>query len=298
MTVYGYEKQKRLMEKIGYADYFDYWKEEIGLSPYDLGQWHFDFVKMLNDVFDIKNKMVLDIGCSGGITTKLMRDQCNASEAFGCDVNPNVIDKTPFLDIKSNLIHCDTTEMSSHFSPGFFDFINSHMVFEHFPDWEYSINVAKEISVLLNNGGIFFCVLDCSPNLQNKTESDLIAIRESGINVDITHTNVQDINKWKDLFSSVGLVDLSTILLPIVNSFVGTDGFSFYEQYNWDMLCFGKGKVEDCILESFIIDGILRLSSLLEQQRENGLERKDLYKRIIDECYVNIMIRSVFEKFI
>lgn len=289
------------MSRIGYTNYFDYWKKEIGLDPYDINDWHYGFIDLLNTIFLSPGNKVLDLGCAGGTTTLLLNN-LGHYHVFGCDINAEVIQNTPHNEIKNRLYKIDTTKLSKHFVPNYFDFINSHMVFEHFPDWEYSKKVVSEVSKILKEGGLFFCVTVCGIN-QNLEE--MIAIRNTGVNIDITHVNVRPRNMWVDEFLSNGLVDVSNIYCPLVDCFVSNVKFSYFEQHKWDMFVFAKpiniGNTSRQFylngLDYFVGDATIRLIKLLNFQKAANLSRPDLYKRIVTEREVNPIIRDVIYNF-
>lgn len=284
----GYEHQQEIMNSIGYDDYFKYWKQEIKLDPYQIGTWHEGFADLLNSTFDLQNKIVLDVGCSGGVTSKLMKAR-GASEAYGIDINPNVIINSPHGDIKPFLYCYETTKMSELFINTKFDFINSHMAFEHFPSWEYSVEVAKQIYNILNKNGIFFCVLDCG---EHATLEQLKAIRDSGVNIDITHTNVYPLNNWLEMFSSIGLTNITDIFCPIVNIFRSKYNFSYFENYDWHMFCFGKGNYKH-----FVAMGVSQITKLLKIQKFKRRNIVPIYKRVMAKGNINDNIKFLIERY-
>jgi SAM-dependent methyltransferase len=256
-----------------------------------IGEWNYGFLELLHSMFDLGNKRCLDIGCAAGTTTKIMNDFVN-NVSYGCDINPRIIEASPFKEIKDKLFCIESTELSKHFDVDSFDLVQSHVTFEHFPNWKYSIKVAKEINKVLKSNGIFFCILDCG---EHQTVEQLVERQKKDRNLDVTHVNMWPRQRWIDLFTKLGLTNISDIVCPMVGCFISTKArFAYYHEYQsgWGMFCFIKGDYNIALSEIYP-----RFSGLLQRQKDFK-NIKEIYKVCLDQLPCNPIMKTEIAKWL
>ena len=281
----GKESQQIMIQNLGFSDYFDYRLKTINFDhAYYSEGWHMGMKEMLDSVFNLTDKVTLDIGCSAGITTYLM--QLCGSDSYGTDIDPDILKKCPF-NIQDHLFCCESTKLTEVFTSQKFDFIHSHAVFEHFPNWEYTIVVANQIADLLNKRGIFFCVLDMGPHL---IPEQILQLQKKYYDFDVTHINVWPREKWIELFKSIGLTDISDILDPMIGCFISETQFAYQYEYNWGKFAFTKDKYENVLKVM-----LPRFKQMLDKQKE--YKNKILvYHDVLNKIEMNSILQLELKK--
>lgn len=103
-----------------------------------------------------RGKRVLDLGCSGGQISKLIKDQNN--EVFGIELNPRAVALAENKGVRVKVF--DLNE-GIPFEDSFFDVVNAGEVIEHIFDTKY---LFEECNRVLKPDGIF---LFTAPNLNS-----------------------------------------------------------------------------------------------------------------------------------
>lgn len=278
--------QTELVKTLSYKDYFEYTTKEKKTNHYVFGARQISYGEMIDLAFDISKRNVLDIGCAGGSIVLAFYQR--GAIAYGCDINETILKKSPFLEIKDNLIIIDTVELPKIFKENTFDFIHSHQVFEHFPDWDYSVEVVKGIKRLLKPGGIVYISLVCGEHL---TYQELLELRKRGHDVDVTHINIWPMEKWRNLFKELGFIDVTDIFCPIIDCYQSNAGFSFFKEYHWHQFCFAKGFSYGYYLKL----GEKKILNLLRRQKSYA--DINIYEEVIQTREVNPEIGGIIKDF-
>jgi len=187
-------------------DYFDYTRKYRNFDPYCYGQAQRDYAGMIDRVFGLRGKTVLDLGCAGGSTLKAFCEVCGA-DALGCDINARVIARCPFKKKRRRLACVPTEALSDYYPAGCFDLVHSQQVFEHFPDWPYSVAVIREIAQVVKPGGLVYVGLVAGPH---KTPDQL----RTDPTEDSTHINIWPLDQWRRAFILAGFVDVDRDYQP------------------------------------------------------------------------------------
>ncbi|MHA1712601.1 MAG: class I SAM-dependent methyltransferase [Candidatus Ranarchaeia archaeon] len=221
--------QDEILRAAGFNDYFDYTRSKRNYSPYRWDKWRLRYSDLIDDVFGLAGKKVLDIGCAGGSNVKAF--WIKGADVYGCDINTKCIRRTPFKSIKSRLQAIDTNRLSEFYAANQFDLIHSQQVFEHFPDKAYSEQVVNEIAKILKPGGVVYVGLVTGEHLMPK---ELLGIYKRGEDVDITHANIWPMEYWHKLFEKAGLVNVDTEFQPKF------EGNKMYHKYKWHQMFYRK----------------------------------------------------------
>jgi len=259
------------LSQFGYKSYADYVRAERAWDPRVFGDWQISYGEMMDTVFEIGGKPVLDIGCSAGALTYSFH--LRKADVRGCDIDKESIAISPFPDLKGRLVAMDTNRLLERFDPGGFRLVHSQQVFEHFPSWEYATEVVHAVHELLTPGSFFYCSLVWGGNL---LPEELRKRRAAGESVDITHVNIQPRERWEKLFAKEGFVDVGEWLSPILKCYQTPAGFSYYQEYHWHQFFLmkpGQFDVAACARQ--------RLAALLERQEPYA--RTEVYREVLNE---------------
>ncbi len=207
-------------------DYFEYAKKYRNYNPNIYGRWQREYARMLDRVLGLRGKTVLDIGCAAGAHVKAFNDVCGA-DAFGCDVNQGVIERTPFKRKRHRLRVVETDKLALYYGPEMFDVVVSQQVFEHFPDREYSIRVIHEIHTILRPGGIAYIALVAG---EHRTKEDV----ESDPTEDSTHINIWPMEWWHSQFRFAGFDNADAVYQPLF------ENEPMYRRYRWQQMIWAK----------------------------------------------------------
>lgn len=267
--------QSALVKPAGYEDYFEYTAQERGFNPYAFGDWQRFYAEMMDNIVDLKGKKILDVGCAGGATTFSFHQR--GALVSGCDINREIIRNTPFTEIRQNLFVVETDKIADFFDKNSFRFIHSQQVFEHFPSREYSERVVKACCALMAPGALLYVALVAGQHL---TAKELIDIKKSGTDLDITHINIWPLEYWKEVFESCGFVNVEEWLSPILKCYQSENGFSFFREYHWDQFFYLKeGDLNICEFAKS------RLQGMLERQKKYA--DKSVYREVLSQPRVN-----------
>lgn len=186
-----------------------------GLDYINYGDWQKKYGQWIVEVFSLKNKKVLDIGCAcGSIANGLYESGANVD---GIDINNYtiLIGKERFKHLNLNV--CDAINM--HLYPdNFFDFIHTNQVAEHWRP-EHVQLILREIYRVLKPNGIFLCVLD--------TEELYLRQKRDPDKEDPTHVCIRPMSWWKNLLEKEKFEIINNI------DFV-RHSLSYLKKYDWD----------------------------------------------------------------
>lgn len=225
-----------IARRAGYRDYFDYLKKSGRAHHKTYGRWQRDYGRMIDDVFSIRGRQVLDVGCAAGALVKAFIEEAGA-DAVGCDINGDIIAGSPFRRKRSRLTCVDTCQLTTCYQPQSFDLIHSQQVFEHFPNIYYSMKAVEQIAFLLKPGGLLFVALQLGDHL---TVDELLDLHRVGVDIDITHINIWPRDVWHPVFAVAGLVDVTARYRERFNTWRSRRGFSFMAKYRWDYFVLEK----------------------------------------------------------
>lgn len=114
-------------------------------------------LQFIQENSQLSNKLLVDMGCGGGILTETLSQHCKA--ITGLDMAPDLIEVARAHAQNGHLAHppqyeVDTAENYAMHNPNTIDIITCMEMLEHVPD-PYAI--IKALSTLLKPGGGLFC---------------------------------------------------------------------------------------------------------------------------------------------
>lgn len=116
----------------------------------------------INEKISLQGKMVLDIGCGGGILTESMAKL--GAQVTGIDLNKPVIEVAKLHQLESGTqveYHCVAAEVFASTHPGAFDVVTCLEMLEHVPD---PAAIIRACATLVKPGGhVFFSTLNRNP---------------------------------------------------------------------------------------------------------------------------------------
>ncbi len=150
-----------------------------------------------------KTGKAIDFGCGAGRSTRFLKRL--GYNAVGIDISQNMIKKAKELDPHGNyqLIKDDCF---SNIPKNEFDLVLSVFTFDNIPDEQKRINLLKELSNLLKEGGIIIC-LDSTPEIYINEWASFSTkdfpenkFAKSGDRVKIINTEMKDNRPVEDIF--------------------------------------------------------------------------------------------------
>ena len=108
---------------------------------------------VLDDFYagDLQKLTALDIGCSTGIITNILKDRFN--RVVGIDIDEDAIKYARETHRRDNLQFCIQDSMNLGFPENSFDVVICAHVYEHVPDY---MRLMREIHRVLNPGGVCY----------------------------------------------------------------------------------------------------------------------------------------------
>ena len=110
-----------------------------------------------------KNKVALDFGCGCGRNIRNLLNAADFARVDGCDVSKNNAEYAKkyvekYFNLEKDQKKCNTWETNGYDlqpSPSEeYDYVMSHIVFQHIPNYSIRYNILKDIYRVLKKGGI------------------------------------------------------------------------------------------------------------------------------------------------
>ena len=110
--------------------------------------------KLLNNInVDLKNKKILDVGCAGGNTVKLMMSLgANEKNIYGIDIRKNRIEHAKMMYPSAKFFKMDARNIK--YPDNKFDFINIFTLFSSIKDSKSRKQISNEIQRVLKPNGL------------------------------------------------------------------------------------------------------------------------------------------------
>lgn len=207
----------------------EYYEEhkEAGLDYLGHGIWQEEYGRWLCEVFDLRGKHLLDIGCAAGSIAYGLKK--SGIIAYGIDLNNHTIQLGKHKFAGLPLYVCDACNMHL-FGDDSFDFVHTNQVAEHWKP-ELVPFIFAEVYRVLKPGGIFFTVLDTLDLFQRQNR---IAEAE-----DKTNRCVKPMEWWADRTRGAGFEEQDAYI-PQLQS----HPLSFLTRYDWDLFVVRKPQRE------------------------------------------------------
>jgi len=135
--------------------YYRYMKDK-GLDLGVCEGWQYRYADMLDGVFSIKGKRILDLGAAMGALTWPMRQA--GADAWGIEINPYLVRETPIKEIRGYLLLGDLVDVMRQFKVGSFDLVHASQTLEHIAP-ERQPDIFGEIARILRLGGFLFAAM-------------------------------------------------------------------------------------------------------------------------------------------
>jgi len=229
----------QIVRYFGYKSYKEYQLSVRNLDFNVIGQWQYDFCELLDFVFNLKNKTVLDIGCACGALLKVLKDKYNC-KSYGIEIDKDLVNESKYKN-EVVIINDEAYNLDKYFNKKQFDFIFSVQTFEHFKDLEYSEKVIKDCYNILKDKSLIYISSVFGEHL---TLEQIKEIHErSPLDIDITHVNIWPYETWKELFERAGFIDVTSIVQPVFDLYYfPQNDWSFYREYKWHQIILYKAK--------------------------------------------------------
>lgn len=188
-----------------------------GLDYLSYGDWQKEYGQWITDVFQLKNKSVLDIGTAAGSILNGIQE-ASACKAYGIDKNNYTINlgRENFKNL--DLEVCDACNI--HFLPdNSLDFVHSHQVMEHIHPNLVPL-VMDEVYRVLKLNGYFLAIFD--------SEELFIRQKRTKETDDPTHVCIKPLKWWYAMARSVGFE-----VIKDMEKFKDHD-LSYFKKYDWD----------------------------------------------------------------
>ncbi len=280
----SHQLQRTLMDAADCDSYLQYGKLR-DFDAHAFGVWQRDYGTMLDYLVGLSGKVMLDIGCAGGAITYAFF--LHNATVFGCDVGKEMLDQTPFGEIKDHLFYLESNKIGERFPESSIDFIHSQQVFEHFPSKEYSEEVISQAAKLLKPDGIFYLALIAGEHL---TPEELVEINRT-TPIDLTHINIWSMDYWHSVMAANGLVNIGPWLSAIIKTFQAPNGFSYFREYHWNQLFYIKPGMLDVKVYA-----AKQLFALLEAQKKYA--DRAIYREVLAEPDIAPEMAEIIKEYV
>lgn len=258
----------------------DYWesghdKKISGYQDSFINWWWINrWMQCFAEVFAIKDKKVLDLGCAYG--SMVAGFLTWGADAYGIDLSDYAIAKgIKEADYLQNRIFQGSIHDLSRFDDNTFDIIYSNQVFEHLPE-KYVTNLVNEMMRVARPGAILWLAF-------------VISEEENGVrkanDPDETHINIHSMDWWRKRFSQVGFIEDRKLNNKIMNTYTGYDHYSFYKYYGWDSIVLRKPCTPYKHLANMLRTISIKISHTLPIRLKNKCSSipciKNFYKKIV-----------------
>jgi radical SAM superfamily enzyme YgiQ (UPF0313 family)/2-polyprenyl-3-methyl-5-hydroxy-6-metoxy-1,4-benzoquinol methylase len=168
-------------------EYFDFNKNVQGFDPAAKGPWQAAYAGMLDRVFHLRGKRVLDVGTACGSQASAMLDLGFDVQAI--EPEEYFVRVSPFENLRGRL-HIGRAQ-DIPFKDEFFDLVHISQVLEHIPA-EECLAALSEMRRVAKRGGLLFATLQLSCGGPPPEEDDP------------THINYQTRDWWKNMLTQAG----------------------------------------------------------------------------------------------
>lgn len=192
---------------------------EAGLDYLGYGDWQQQYGRWLIDVFGLKGKTVLDVGCACGAIVRGLSEA--GAVVQGIDVNEHAVNlgRERWPDMRAMLRVCDAANLHLY-SDGEWDAIHSAQVAEHWPPHLVPI-ILRELARVTKPGGVLFCCLDTTELFERQGRKME--------NEDPTHVCVQPMAWWTEQLAAAGWN-----VTRDYDAALASHPESFLSRYDWD----------------------------------------------------------------
>jgi SAM-dependent methyltransferase len=195
--------------------YYVYMRDK-GLDLRVCSDWQRNYATMLDAVFGLKGRRVLDLGAAMGALTLPMQEM--GADAWGVEINGYLVQETPLIQIRGRLLLGDIVEVASLFREAAFDLVHASQTLEHIaPDRQPDI--FREMGRVLRRGGFLFAAMPMrEPPRDGQADYE-----------DPTHICIRPKSWWEE-FRRFGFRDAD----PIYQAHFQAQ--AMYQEYRWDYL--------------------------------------------------------------
>jgi SAM-dependent methyltransferase len=191
---------------------------DAGLDYLHYGDWQRRYGRWLVDVFRLRDRAALDVGCACGALSAGLAE--SGARVAAVDLSEAMIarGRRVFRDVRLEV--CDAANLH-YFADAAFDFIHAHQTAEH---WRPALvgHILAELRRVARPGARFFCVLD-TLELGQRQSRDLA--RE-----DPTHVCIRSLDWWHEQLAAAGW----TLATEDYRHALLEHGWSYLEHHDWD----------------------------------------------------------------
>lgn len=190
---------------------------EGGFDATMKGGWQKMFAHFMDQLFGLKDKKVLDIGCAMGAQTSAFADY--NIKAYGVDISNYAINKGKSLFKNVELICAPAWDLSA-IPDNSVDIIFSMYTLNHIPE-DKCQEMFKEINRVSKNGAIFFSILHLGSTKKRNAYNDVIYPKYF----------------WDEIANKFGMLDGTRQNYAKMMG-MRIPGWDFMRQYNWHYLLY------------------------------------------------------------
>jgi len=200
--------------------YFRYYRDARGFDATVKGSWQRNYAEMIDRVFKIADKKVLDMGSACGAQASAMLDR--GADVIAIERDAYFVEISPFENLRERLICADARNIP--LAAGLFDFVHCSQVLEHIPPKDTPMALA-ELRRVAKPGAVLYAALPLG----------LAANQDP--NDDVTHVNIQPMATWAEWLAAAGwqlTTDFDTAIAAE----------PMQQRYNWDYFVCYAGESE------------------------------------------------------
>jgi len=198
-------------------DLYDYYRNVRGFDARSYGPWQKQYAAMIDSVFHIAGKRVLDVGCAAGAQTRGFLER--GADVYGIEPEWCFAGK-PVSGIEGRILLWPPDEPC--FASETFDFVHSSQVLEHVGEKRVTQHF-DAVFDCLKPGGLFFASLALLAGEGAEDPED-----------DVTHVTLAARPFWSRAAAKAGFEDVTK------NFAAALEREEMYRRYRWDYFVWQK----------------------------------------------------------
>lgn len=202
--------------------FYRYYRDHRGFDAAVKGHWQERYAGMIDQVFGLPGRRVLDLGCAmGGLTLALAQ---RGADIWGVEINRYMVSETPFTAIRGRILLGEVPDILRIFAANLFDFVHASQILEHIvPDRQGA--VMAQLHRVLRPGGLLFAAMPMDVGTDHVT-TDASTGLSTGID-DVTHVCIKSRDWWQSLQGS-----LFRDADPLYESLLSSQ--PMFQEYRWE----------------------------------------------------------------